>query len=248
MRSYEFDYLNEDFSKWVKGGVAALTLAATGNLIHKGFFTPGEIKSMDEIARELEAKNNKIKADPHEVNKMIKVLNTPIGKSLVKQARQAGMKGRQLSQFLAQCAHETLDFQFMEEMGDKNYFNKYDIKHNPKKAKELGNINPGDGYKYRGRGFIQLTGRDNYRKAGKALGLPLEEKPELVENPEIAAKVAIWFWKNRVQPKIDDYSDTIAVTRPINKGLKGIEDREKKYKAIAHILGVLNWPNKNKKQ
>lgn len=241
MRSYEFDYLDENFSKWAKGGMAALTLAASGNLTYKAFHDPGNIKSMDQIEQELNA--NKIKADPYEVRKMMKLLNTEIGKALVGQARAAGMKGRQLSQFLAQCAHETLNFQHMEELGNEKYFNRYDIEHNPKKAKELGNVKPGDGYKYRGRGFIQLTGRDNYAKAGKAIGLPLEEQPELVERPDVAAKVAIWFWKNRVQPRVSDYSDTVSVTKPINKGLKGLEDRERKYRAIAHILGVLNWPN-----
>jgi len=241
MRSYEFEPLDEDFSKWTKGTMAALALAATGNLAYKAVHAPGNIKSMDQIEQELNA--NKIKADPSEVRKMMKLLDTKIGKALVNQARAAGMKGRQLSQFLAQCAHETLNFQYMEELGNEEYFKRYDIEHNPKKANELGNIKPGDGYKYRGRGFIQLTGRDNYAKAGKAIGLPLEEHPELVERPDVAAKVAIWFWKNRVQPRVSDYSDTATVTKPINKGLKGLEDREQKYRAIAHILGVLNWPN-----
>ena len=99
---------------------------------------------------------------------------------------------------------------------------------NPK-AKTLGNTKVGDGARYKGRGYIQLTGRYNYKKAGEALGLPLEDKPELVEKPEVAAKVAIWFWQNRVQPRVDDFYDTRASTKPINPGLKGLEDRKEKF-------------------
>lgn len=153
-----------------------------------------------------------------------------LSKILKSTAKKAGIQGTELSQFMAQCAHESANFSSMKEFGGKRDFAKYDPKTNPKKAKSLGNTKAGDGARYHGRGFIQLTGRENYRKAGEALGLPLEKHPELVERPDIAAKVAVWYWQSRVQPKVTDYSDTHEVTKPINSGLKGLEDRHDKFR------------------
>lgn len=240
MRFHEFNQLDEAMPKWAKaaGGAAALGAAAFG-LSQKGQ-DASQTKDPEMIYVQDEPK---IVADPGVVQEMLSLLKTPRGIALVREARAAGMKGRELSQFLAQCAHESLNFGVLRELGDQNYFKRYDIKYAPERAKRLGNLRPGDGFKYIGRGFIQLTGRENYRRAGRALGLPLEEQPELVEKPDIAAKVAIWFWQHRVQPKVDDYSDTRSATKPINSGLKALDDRHEKYEAIAHILGVLNWPS-----
>jgi predicted chitinase len=142
-------------------------------------------------------------------------------------AQRAGITGTELKQFLAQVAHESDNFGSMEEIGTNQYFaKKYDKKYNPVKAKRLGNTHVGDGVKFKGRGFIQLTGRYNYTKAGEALGLPLADKPELAARPDIAAKIAVWFWKLRVQPKVQDYSDVAASTKPINPALRGLESRK----------------------
>eukprot|EP01017_Pseudomicrothorax_dubius_P020657 TRINITY_DN22454_c0_g1_i1.p1 TRINITY_DN22454_c0_g1~~TRINITY_DN22454_c0_g1_i1.p1 ORF type:complete len:125 (+),score=24.87 TRINITY_DN22454_c0_g1_i1:149-523(+) len=62
---------------------------------------------------------------------------------------------------------------------------------------DLGNTQPGDGRKLKGRGPIQLTGRSNYRAAGKALGLNLEQNPQQVATPQVGFKVAVWFWNSR---------------------------------------------------
>lgn len=149
---------------------------------------------------------------------------------LTKTARAAGITDPiELAALLAQCAHESHDFKSMVEYGGSLDFRKYDIKFNPKKAKELGNTKPGDGARYKGRGYIQLTGKDNYKRAGQALGLNLVKNPELVEKPEIAAKVAVWYWKQRVQPKVDNFNDVRAVTKPINSGLKGLADRKEAF-------------------
>ena len=151
---------------------------------------------------------------------------------LRKAAEKAGIVGHELTAFLSQCAHETLDFKHMKEIGGSLDFRKYDPKYAPRKAKQLGNKQIGDGAKYKGRGYIQLTGRDNYKKAGSALGLPLEQKPELVEKPEVAAKVAVWYWQNRVAPKVDSFKDNKAVTKTINPGMKHLDQRADKLKSF----------------
>jgi len=149
---------------------------------------------------------------------------------LTAEARRSGIKDlTELAAFLAQCAHESHNFKSMVEYGGSLDFRKYDIKFNPKKARTLGNTKPGDGAKYKGRGYIQLTGKYNYRQAGKVLGLDLVNEPELAEKPEIAAKIAVWFWQQRVQPKVDNFNDTKSVTKPINPGLNGLEDRKEAF-------------------
>lgn len=155
---------------------------------------------------------------------------------LKKAAKAAGITGTELAAFLSQTAHETMNFQHMVEIGSDRAFRKYDPKHAPKKAKALGNTKIGDGAKYKGRGYIQLTGRYNYKRAGEALGLPLEQQPELVEKPAVAAKVAVWFWQQRVQPNVDNFKDVTAVTKPINPGLRGLADRKEKFQAYKVAL------------
>jgi putative chitinase len=154
----------------------------------------------------------------------------PLEQILVKVAQQVGLTGAELKQFLAQCAHETADFTTLREIGNANYFaKKYDKQYNPARAKILGNVKPGDGIRYKGRGFIQLTGRFNYKKAGEALGIPLEQQPELAEKPEVAAWIAVWFWRNRVKPNVSDFTNVPQATRPINPALKGLQNRQQHY-------------------
>ena len=166
------------------------------------------------------------------VEQVSQVLAKPVAQVLKKVAIANGITGTELAQFMAQCAHETANFSTLKEIGGKLDFKKYDPKYAPKKAKALGNVKPGDGARYAGRGYIQLTGRDNYKRAGQALGLPLEQRPELVERPDVAAKVAVWFWQNRVAPKVASFHDTKQVTKPINPGMRGIADRQAKFNAI----------------
>lgn len=157
------------------------------------------------------------------------ITSNPLEAKLLSVAKENGLKGTELAAFMAQCAHETLDFKRMVEFGGKLDFKKYDPKHAPKKAKVLGNKHAGDGERYKGRGFIQLTGRYNYKKAGEELGLPLEQKPQLLEDPEIAAKVAVWFWKHRVQPNVDNFHDVVDVTKYINPAMRGLKDRKENF-------------------
>lgn len=166
------------------------------------------------------------------------ITGNPLEQTLRNAALQAGIKGKELAQFLAQCAHETMNYASLVEFGDGK---DYDPKINPQKAKTLGNTTPGDGPLFKGRGFIQLTGRWNYAQAGQALGLPLEQKPQLLEKPEIAAKASVWFWNNRVKPNIKNFTDTRTVTGYINPGLKGLQKRHGLFQTY---LKTMNAPIK----
>ena len=171
----------------------------------------------------------KIQAKAPEVKAASPTLDTNAEGVLYNTAKAAGLKGSELAQFLAQIKHETWNFSRLQEKPQpnvKNYFaKKYDPKQSPRTAKILGNKHAGDGERYHGRGFIQLTGRDNYRMAGDALNLDLLNHPELAGKPEVAAKVALWYWNTRVKPGINNFDDTASVTKKINPAAKGLEDR-----------------------
>lgn len=233
MRAQEFinesiqnDDLEEGWKDWVAG--AAIGAGVLGGAAHLAKPAAPVQKPVvtGKITQEV----------PKKPNAMAKVVQKPSAKSLIAAAKKAGITGTELAQFIAQCAHETDDFARLKEYGGKLDFKKYEIKHNPRLAKILGNVKPGDGIKYHGRGYIQLTGRYNYKIAGEALGLPLEKHPELAEKPEVAAKIAVWYWQNRVQPKVDDFSDTSTVTRPINAGLRGLDDRHEKFTNVLELM------------
>lgn len=151
-------------------------------------------------------------------------------KILITVAKASGIVGVELAQLLAQCSHETANYSTMQEKGSPTYFaRKYDPRFAPKKAKLLGNKKAGDGVKYHGRGFIQLTGRYNYGAAEKALGIPLLAKPELAADPQVAARIAIWYWNSRVKPHAGDFSDTGKVTHKINAPQRGLANRQAKF-------------------
>jgi predicted chitinase/5'(3')-deoxyribonucleotidase len=231
--------VDEGWKDWVAGAGAAAMLAGGGSAAYDAYKAGQAEKEPTAIVAKSDFKKGVEKIAKDAVPKHL-VTGSPHEKFLTKEAVAAGIKGEELAQFLAQTAHESHNFKSMVEYGGSLDFKKYEPKFvkdkktkkvtqvNPK-AKTLGNTKVGDGSRYKGRGYIQLTGRYNYKKAGQALGLPLEEKPEMVEKPEVAAKVAVWFWQNRVQPKVDDFGDTRAATKPINSGLKGLENRKEKF-------------------
>jgi predicted chitinase/LysM repeat protein len=131
-------------------------------------------------------------------------------------ALSKGIKGKELAQFMAQCAHESASFSLTLEIASgANYEGRTD----------LGNIYRGDGIRYKGRGYIQLTGRTNYTDAGKDLKLPILKNPELVEQPNIAIKTSVWFWLNRVRPNVRDATNSRQVTRVVNGGYNGLQKR-----------------------
>lgn len=162
--------------------------------------------------------------------------NSEAEHTLQRFAIQSGIKGIELAQFMAQVRHETADFAHMKEIGGSLDFKKYDPKFAPRKAKILGNTKAGDGARYKGRGFIQITGRDNYRMAGKAIGIPLEDHPELASQTAVAAKIAVWYWQTRVKPFVNNFDDTAAVTKKINPGMQGLDDRSSNFQDYKKII------------
>lgn len=91
--------------------------------------------------------------------------------------------------------------------------------------KHLGNTEPGDGWKFHGRGYVQLTGRDAYERIGKEIGQDLVHHPELAENREIAAKIAIQYWQDRVVPH-QHQTDVTGACHDINGGENGLKERK----------------------
>ena len=106
-------------------------------------------------------------------------------------------------------------------------------------ASRMGNgpTESGEGWKYRGRGLKQLTGRDNYSRCGQALKLDLVADPDLLLQPEGAALSAAWFWSVNKCGPLADADDFVGLTKKINGGTIGLEDRQRRYKAVLDSLG-----------
>lgn len=166
-----------------------------------------------------------------------------------------------IAAFIAQCSHESANFSVLRE--NLNYsaeglnatFSKYFIRagrdagtyaRNPEKianvvyADRLGNGNTasGDGWRFRGRGVIQLTGRDNYTAFGKTKQLTAIETVDYLETKRGALESACWFWKTNNLNAIADSQDIVAMTKKINGGTNGLEDRKAHYKQALQILKV----------
>ena len=141
--------------------------------------------------------------------------------SLIKALDSANITNKkERAMFLSQMHHESGGFKYREEIHDgSNYEGRSD----------LGNTQPGDGKRYKGRGYIQLTGRSNYRQYGNLVGADLEKNPELAAEPGIAAKVALAYWNQRVDRDAARRGDVLTVTRNINGGTNGLADRENLY-------------------
>jgi putative chitinase len=127
--------------------------------------------------------------------------------------------------FLAQLGHESVSLRFFEEIWG------------PTKAQltyqgRMGNVNPGDGKRYKGRGPIQLTGRNNYHLYSQLLGLPLEEKPEMAAQPDIGFRTAALFWTRLEGNRLADAGLFDTITARINGGDTGGDDRRARFRAI----------------
>ena len=135
--------------------------------------------------------------------------------------------------FIAQIAHESGQFRYTRELwGPTIAQTRYEGR------TDLGNVEPGDGKRFMGRGLIQITGRSNYVKCGFALGLDLTAHPEILEEPESACRSAAWFWFNADLNRYADADDFAGLTRRINGGLNGLDDRKHFWARARKELGI----------
>jgi len=138
-----------------------------------------------------------------------------------------------IAHFLAQTCHESAGFRTTEEFASGEAY---------EGRADLGNSRPGDGVRYKGRGLIQLTGRANYREVGKTLNVDLEREPARAAEPRLSLRIACEYWKKRKINALCDADDLIRVTRAINGGLNGLDDRRqyttKAKTVIARIEGI----------
>jgi len=159
--------------------------------------------------------------------------------------------------FIGQCAYESNNFKVLEE--NLNYsaerltqvwpsrFPNVSIAqpyaHNPKAlanfvyAGRLGNLQDGDGFAYRGRGLIQLTGRESYANCENGIGVDLINNPDLLLTPKYAALSAGWFWNKKGLNALADAEDFEIMTKRINGGLTGLDDRKAKIAKALSVLG-----------
>jgi len=166
-----------------------------------------------------------------------------------------------LAHFLSQCGHESGGFKVVKEnlnysaKGLRSIFKKYFTddatallyERKPEKianlvyASRMGNGDKasGDGYKFRGRGYIQLTGKDNYTAFGKAIGVDILANPDLVAT-KYPLLSAAWYWNSRKLNAVADQGATDAVvtkaTKLVNGGTIGLDDRIKHFKEFHHLL------------
>jgi putative chitinase len=159
--------------------------------------------------------------------------------------------------FIGQCGHESNNFRTLEEnlhyssnalmrvwpsrFPDNDVAEKY--ANNPEKiankvySGRMGNTEDGDGWKYHGRGLIQLTGKDNYKRCGDSIGIDLVNHPDLLLQSDYAALSAGWFWSKHGLNQLADLGDWVAITKRINGGIHGIDDRvARTNKALAVLV------------
>lgn len=170
---------------------------------------------------------------------------------------------QRIAAFIAQCAHESGGFTALKENLNykaatlrkifPKYFpdedtaqhyanlpNKQQAIANKVYANRMGNgdENSGDGFRYCGRGLIQLTGKDNYTWFAASLSIPVEEASEYLQTFEGAAQSACWFWETNKLNQWADKDDILTLTKRINGGTIGLEDRIKHYEHAKHVLGA----------
>jgi predicted chitinase len=129
--------------------------------------------------------------------------------------------------FLAQLAHESAELRYMEEIASGAAY---------EGRKDLGNTQPGDGKRYKGRGPIQLTGRANYQKYGDQLGLDLVNNPTIAATPEVGFRIAGLYWQSNGLNALADQQQFEKITRRINGGLNGQADRVMYYTRAKKVL------------
>ena len=139
--------------------------------------------------------------------------------------------------FIAQLAHESGEFRWMEEIwGPTDAQRRYEPP--ATLAARLGNTQPGDGKLFKGRGPIQITGRFNYAKYGALLGTDLLAEPARAAAPELAFATAGLYWKSNGLNELADADDFVKITRRINGGINGLADRQKYHELAKRVLAA----------
>ncbi len=140
--------------------------------------------------------------------------------------------------FLAQIGHESGGMRYTVEIwGNTAAQISYEGR------KNLGNTQVGDGFKYRGRGLIQITGRSNYTQVATALGIDCVNEPDLLAEPVNAARSAAWWWKSRDLNRFADADDCKGCTKVINGGYNGLDQRLALYEAAKYALPDIAIPS-----
>jgi len=159
---------------------------------------------------------------------------TEVGAVLAPTLARYGIDTRlRIAHFLAQTCHESAGFRTTEEFASGDRY---------EGRQDLGNTQPGDGRRYKGRGLLQLTGRANYRDLGARLGIDLEGDPEAAAEPVLSLTIACEFWKKNKVNAACDVDDVVRVTRIVNGGTNGLADRReltaRAKAAIARLEGI----------
>lgn len=132
-----------------------------------------------------------------------------------------------LASFLAQILHESGEFRYKEEIASGEAY---------EGRRDLGNIYPGDGPKFKGRAAIQITGRTNYEECGKALGLDLIDNPDLLLDPAYSIAASLWFWRVHNLNALADKHNLAAITHVIDGGMNGWQDRLAYFQRTQDVL------------
>ena len=134
--------------------------------------------------------------------------------------------------FLAQIAHESGELRYVRELASGEAYDTGRL------AAKLGNTpeDDDDGRRYKGRGLIQITGTDNYRACGAALGVDILAAPELLEGVVLACRSAAWFWRGHGLNELADKGDFLLITKRINGGTNGYAERLRYYERAKRIF------------
>lgn len=161
--------------------------------------------------------------------KRIPAFLSPLNDTLTEFGITSGIR---MAAFLAQIAHESGELRYVRELATGAAY---------EGREDLGNTEVGDGVRYKGRGLIQLTGRNNYQDISDFFGIDFLDDPGLLETPEWACRSAGWFWAMKKLNILADHNDEenfILITKRINGGLNGYADRQKYWVRAKHALGV----------
>jgi putative chitinase len=168
----------------------------------------------------------------------------PLNKALAHYAINTPLR---IAHFIAQVAQESGSFKYNEEIWPNPALNAQGVATNGSSWQlryegraELGNTHPGDGYRFRGRGLIQLTGRANYAKYGESLGTDLTSgtNPDRVAQPDLAVDAAGWYWGTRNLNAYADKDDVLSITKRINGGTLGLDSRKAFLAKAKQVLGI----------